>query len=149
MHNQCISKTQIICINSDDRVRMGICCVLGMNCDRIGFRNSSHSSLIDQICYWLQKGIFNADFPVRSARKLIGFSKCVPFDPFCTPCLQMKRSLCAPTFNEETFIFVSKFLLRVISLFLPKLLSSFFAIRLPSCFVRLQSVYDNFVGNSC
>ena len=86
--------------------------------------------MIDQICYWLQKGIFNADFPVRSARKLIGFSKCVPFDPFCTPCFQMKRSLCAPTFNEETFIFVSKFLLRVISFFLPKLLRSFFAIRL-------------------
>ena len=76
------------------------------------------------------KRTLNDDFPVRSARKLIGFSKCVPFDPFCTPCFQMKRSLCAPTFNEETFIFVSKFLLRVISFFLPKLLRSFFAIRL-------------------
>ena len=76
------------------------------------------------------KRTLNDDFPVRSSRKLIGFSKCVPFDPFCTPCFQMKRSLCAPTFNEGTFIFVSKFLLRVISFFLPKLLRSFFAIRL-------------------
>ena len=88
----------------------------------------SNISMRGGMAWW--KRTLNADFPVRSARKLIGFSKCVPFDPFCTPCFQMKRSLCAPTFNEETFIFVSKFLLRVISFFLPKLLRSFFTIRL-------------------
>ena len=141
-----------IWVNTDNRVSMGVCCVLGINCDRKGFRNSCDSLLIDQICYWLQKRIFNADFPVRSAQKLIGFSKCVPFHPFCSPFFQKKRSLCAPFFDEETFIFVSKFLLRVISFFLPKLLRSFFAIRLLVLFcpapVCLWQLWETFANNN-